>query len=203
MSFSKRIFDLVLASTLLVVLLPIILVLVVILLVMEGRPVFYLSERMKTPTTDFTLIKFRTMRHSGLNTGVTGGDKLDRISGFQGFLRGNRLDEVPQLINIIRGDMSFVGPRPPLRVYVEDFIDLYTDVLRSRPGVTGLATIKVHGYEERILAGCSSAEETDLIYRRRCIPKKAAIDLAYQKNASLCFDLKIIAATAFKPLNRR
>ncbi len=91
--------------------------------------------------------------------------------------------------------MSFVGPRPPLRQYVEAFPDLYAEVLECRPGVTGLATLLFHRHEERLLAGCASAEETDRVYVRRCIPRKARLDLIYRRRRSLCFDLAILART--------
>jgi lipopolysaccharide/colanic/teichoic acid biosynthesis glycosyltransferase len=91
---------------------------------------------MRGPSKPFTLIKFRTMQDAIQNTGVTGGDKTARVTRTGHWLRRWRLDEVPQLINILRGDMSFVGPRPPLRRYVEQFPDLYAHVLKSRPWPT-------------------------------------------------------------------
>ena len=100
------------------------------------------------------------------------------------FLRRSRLDEVPQLWNVLKGDMSFVGPRPPLRLYVERFPELYAKVLQSRPGVTGLATLVFHRHEEKLLAACRSAAETDAVYARRCVPRKARIDLIYQNMLS-------------------
>ncbi|MFQ5439402.1 MAG: sugar transferase, partial [Paracoccaceae bacterium] len=121
------------------------------------------------------------------------------------FLRKTRLDELPQLINIIKGDMSFVGPRPPLRQYTEDCPEVYWQVLACRPGVTGLATLVFHAHEERLLAACSSATETDRTYRRRCIPRKARLDMIYADNRNPCFDLWLLwrtltrAFTAPKP----
>jgi len=174
-------------------------VLLIVLLVVEGRPLFYVSERMHNPTRAFQLIKLRTMRSDASDGGVTGGDKSARIGPVHRILRKTRLDEVPQLWNVLRGDMSFVGPRPPLRVYVRDFPHLYTQVLQSRPGITGLASLMYHRREEVLLAACKTAPDTDAVYRRRCIPAKARLDLIYQARASVCFDLVLIARTAAKP----
>ena len=195
MTWSKRLFDLVLAVVLLVVLLPVLLGLCFLVLALDGWPVFYTQERMQTRTRAFRLIKFRTMRLSGQDSGVSGGDKNTRITRLGGFLRRSRLDETPQLWNILKGDMSFVGPRPPLREYVEIFPQLYASVLQSRPGVTGLASLTFHRHEERLLRACKTAEETNAVYARRCIPRKAVLDQIYQKNQSLCGDLVILLRT--------
>jgi lipopolysaccharide/colanic/teichoic acid biosynthesis glycosyltransferase len=110
-------------------------------------------------------------------------------------LRRFRLDEVPQLWNILRGDISFVGPRPPLRQYVERFPEIYAQVLRQRPGVTGLASIHYHRHEEWLLARSQSAAETDRLYCIRCIPAKARLDLIYARHATVCLDLRLIGRT--------
>ncbi|ATG48620.1 sugar transferase [Celeribacter ethanolicus] len=195
MSFGKRLFDLSLAVCLGLLSLPVIGVLAAVILLRDGRPVFFLSERMKTPEQGFQLVKFRTMTLSATDSGVSGGDKTDRITRTGGFLRRTRLDELPQLWNILRGDMSFVGPRPPLRLYVERHPELYRTVLQNRPGVTGLATLTFHAHEARLLVDCVTPEATDAVYSRRCVPRKARLDLLYQKNASICFDVKIIIKT--------
>lgn len=202
MTPGKRALDLVLALLLGALLILPLLLLMLVLLVAEGRPVFYLSERMKTPTEAFRLVKLRTMRPDPADSGVTGGDKTVRMSRLHRILRRSRADEIPQLWNVIRGDISLVGPRPPLRRYVEAFPELYAEVLKSRPGVTGLATLHFHAHEERLLARCRSAAETEAVYRRRCVPRKARLDLIYQRNRSLCLDLRLIAATAARPFRR-
>ncbi len=168
----------------------------------EGRPLFHVSERMFAPGRPFRLWKLRTMRPAAGDSGVTGADKRDRITPAGRFLRRTRLDEVPQLWNVIRGEMSFVGPRPPLRQYVERFPELYARVLRSRPGITGLATLRFHGREERLLARCRTAEETDAVYARLCVPRKARLDLIYQRRRTLCWDLWLMAQTAVPALRR-
>jgi lipopolysaccharide/colanic/teichoic acid biosynthesis glycosyltransferase len=205
MTPGKRLFDLAVALLLgALLILPLLLVMLVLLLA-EGRPVFYIAERMKTPTEGFGLIKLRTMRPAppGANAGVTGGDKSARMSRLHRILRRTRADEIPQLWNVIRGDMSLVGPRPPLRIYVEGFPELYGQVLQSRPGITGLASLRFHATEERLLAACATPEETDAVYRRRCVPRKAALDLIYQKRRNLCWDLLLVLETAARPFRHR
>lgn len=198
MTFSKRLLDLVCAVILSVILGPFILLTALLILVLDGRPVLYISERMKTPTQGFRLVKFRTMKPVAEDSGVSGGDKADRITRTGPFLRRTRLDEVPQLWNVLRGDISFIGPRPPLRQYVERFPDLYARVLRSRPGISGLASIYFHEHEEHLLARSRSREETDAIYCRSCVPRKARIDLIYQSRRSICMDISLMAKTVFK-----
>jgi lipopolysaccharide/colanic/teichoic acid biosynthesis glycosyltransferase len=146
-----------------------------VLVICQGRPIFFLSERMKTPDQAFWLWKFRTMRPAAQDSGVSGGDKVARITPMGQILRRTRLDELPQLWNILRGDISFVGPRPPLRIYVERFPGLYGRVLQSRPGLTGLAT--------------------DAVYCTHCIPRKAELDLIYQKNQAIMLDILVLGKT--------
>lgn len=191
----KRTFDIVFSLLLIVLLWPVILGLAIWIRFTEGGQVFYPAERMRTATEAFTLWKFRTMRPDAQDSGVTGHDKLARITRSGHFMRRTRLDELPQLWNILRGDISFVGPRPPLRRYVEDYPDVYGQVLKTRPGVTGLATVVFHKHEEWILAQSDTAAETDALYRRRCIPRKAKLDLLYQRNLSLSLDVAILKCT--------
>lgn len=170
-------------------------VLLVFLLLTEGRPIFYVSERMHAPGKPFRLWKLRTMRVVPFDNGVSGGDKADRVTKTGRWLRKYRADEVPQLWNILKGDMSFVGPRPPLRSYVERFPDVYERVLASRPGVTGFATLHFHRHEELLLSACSTPEETDAVYARRCVPRKARLDLIYSKRQNLCTDFVLMVQT--------
>ncbi|HBU16308.1 MAG: sugar transferase [Rhodobacteraceae bacterium GWE1_64_9] len=203
MTPQKRLFDLGLALVLALLLAVPFLVLLAVLLLREGRPLFYVSERMKAPGVPFQLWKLRSMSVAREDSGVSGGDKATRITPMGRFLRRARLDEIPQLWNVIRGDMSFVGPRPPLRLYVERFPEIYGKVLRSRPGITGLATLKFHAHEEWILKSCKTAEETDFAYSRRCVPQKARLDLIYQRHQSLCFDLSLLGGTVARVLVKR
>ncbi|CUH64826.1 putative sugar transferase EpsL [Thalassovita gelatinovora] len=198
MTWSKRLFDLAAALFLTVLLFPLIVILTLVILIREGRPVLYISERMKTADDPFQLWKYRTMTVAEQDSGVSGGDKAARITPTGAFLRRYRLDEIPQLWNILRGDISFVGPRPPLRRYVEMFPDLYRKVLHSRPGITGLATILFHRHEENILADCQTPKETESAYVRRCVPRKAALDLIYQSRRNLCLDIALMIKTVFR-----
>ena len=197
----KRLFDILGSLGLMIVLSPFAIAVVAYMLWKRDLPVLYISERMKTVDQPFMLYKFRTMRNVAPgegNTGVSGGDKADRITPLGHFLRGKRLDEIPQLINILRGDMSFVGPRPPLRQYTESHRALYEQVLKSKPGVTGLASMIYHKHEERLLQSGRTPEETSRIYATRCIPWKAHIDLIYQRNQSLGLDLWVLYQTLAK-----
>ena len=198
----KRALDLALALILGVVLLPIGLGIALAILVTSGRPVLYRSERMRGLHDGFNLLKFRTMRPDPADRGVTGGDKADRITAIGRGLRRTRLDELPQIWNVLRGDISFVGPRPPLRRYVERFPDLYARVLRTRPGITGLATLAYHRHEERLLSACRDSAETEAVYTRRCVPAKARLDLIYAAHRSTCFDLRLMGMTVARMLSR-
>lgn len=195
MTPAKRLMDIVLALALSLVLLPIFLGLMLAILVLDGRPIFYASQRALSPTANFRLWKFRTMTTDVADAGVSGGDKNHRITRVGHMLRRLRLDEIPQLWNILKGDISFVGPRPPLPGYVTQFPEIYGRVLESRPGVTGLATLVYHRTEERLLAQCNSALETEKVYTSICIPRKAKLDLIYAKNRNVCSDLSLIIAT--------
>jgi len=201
MTPTKRALDLTIAILLALLLWPVLVLVMLVMLVREGRPVLYISERMRTPEQAFRLFKLRTMRPGADRSGgVTGGDKAAAMSRLHMLLRASRADELPQLWNVIRGDMSLVGPRPPLRAYVEAYPEIYAQVLQSRPGITGLATLRFHAHEERLLADCLTPDETDAVYRRRCIPRKARLDLIYQRRRTLCLDLRLIAETGLKPL---
>ncbi|WP_306151803.1 sugar transferase [Roseovarius sp. MMSF_3281] len=196
MTLSKRVFDLVLLLLLSVFLIPILLVVVALMLARGERPVFYGAERMRCPERGFTLWKIRTMTPAGNDSGVSGGDKRDRITPLGHRLRRRRMDELPQMWNILRGDISFVGPRPPLRIYVERFPQVYGKVLESQPGVTGLASLVFAAHEEKLLRACKTPEETDRTYERRCIPRKAHIDLLYQRHQGIGLDAWLVAVTA-------
>ena len=191
----KRLFDVMLALILLVPLSIVMGVVAVLMLIKQGRPIFYSAERMQAPGQPFRQLKFRTMIPENEDFGATGAHKHWRITPLGHFLRRTRIDELPQLFNILKGDMSFVGPRPPLREYVERFPAVYSQVLKSRPGVTGLATLIYHRHEDRILAGCKSAEATERAYYRRCLPAKLKIDLIYQHRRDIRLDLWIMWST--------
>ena len=196
----KRFLDVLAVLVLAIPLLPLGLLTALAILILDGRPVIYWAERMKTPTQSFKLAKFRSMTVRPAEAGVSGGDKASRITRTGRFIRRSRLDELPQLWNVLKGDISFVGPRPPLREYVERFPEIYAEVLKSRPGITGLATIVYHRHEELLLARCKTAAETDAVYARACVPRKARLDLIYQRRRNLRFDFYLMLKTVFKRL---
>ena len=203
MTPGKRLFDILFSIYLMAFLAPVIIVVTWKVWRQQGRPILYGSERMRTPTQSFTLWKYRTMVADPSDAGVTGGHKVARITPLGRALRRRRLDELPQLWNILKGDVSFVGPRPPLRRYVEMFPDLYADVLKSRPGVTGLASLIYAPHEERVLAACDTPEETEREYIRVCIPRKAMLDLLYQRHRTFWMDVKLISWTTAKFFPKR
>ncbi len=200
MTRSKRFLDLTILALAAPLLLPVLGVLIALSWAFQGRPVFFAAERMRDPTHSFTLWKLRSMRHDPADQGVSGGDKSARITPFGRLLRATRLDELPQMLNILTGEISFVGPRPPLREYVERFPELYAAVLQARPGITGLATLVFARHEEKLLARCTTAAETDALYARACIPRKARIDLIYGRNASVGLDLWLVLLTATRTI---
>lgn len=200
MTPAKRLLDLVCVIGLSVLLAPFIVVVALMILLLDGRPVLYISERMKSQTEGFNLVKFRTMKTVLEDSGVSGGDKSDRITRTGVFLRGARLDELPQLWNVLCGDISFVGPRPPLRQYVEQLPEICGKVLKSRPGISGLDSIYFHAHEEHLLANAGSREETNAIYSRACIPRKARLDMIYQARRNVCIDLGLMYKSVFKRL---
>ncbi|MDO5611657.1 MAG: sugar transferase [Paracoccus sp. (in: a-proteobacteria)] len=192
MPLGKRLFDIVASVILLIPLSVVMLVIAILHKLIEGGPLLYRAQRMRAPGQAFTQLKFRTMIRDEADFGATGAHKNWRITPFGHFLRRTRIDELPQLFNILRGDMSFVGPRPPLPEYVERFPLHYARVLRCRPGATGLATLIYHRHEDKILANCRSAEATEAAYYRRCLPAKLKIDSIYQEQRTLGMDLWII-----------
>ena len=203
MTPAKRALDLVVALLLCALLALPFSLLLLWLLLKQGRPVFYVAERMRAPGRPFRLWKLRTMTVARADSGVSGGDKAARITPTGRLLRRTRLDEIPQLWNVLRGDMSFVGPRPPLRQYVERFPQIYAQVLQSRPGITGLATLRYHRHEERLLARCHNAAETDALYARACVPRKVRLDLIYQRHRTICLDLALMVETLTRAIRRR
>ncbi|MDF1726176.1 MAG: sugar transferase [Sulfitobacter sp.] len=196
MKAGKRIFDLTLALLLCLVLaLPFALLLGWVWL-RQGRPLFFGSRRMCAPDRSFTLWKLRT-KTPGSNDGrATTAQKDSAVTPTGNWLRRTRLDEIPQLWNVLRGEMSFVGPRPPLPRYVARHPTLYARVLRNRPGITGLATLTFHRHEARLMArALHDGAGAEGLYERSCIPRKARLDLIYQRHASLGLDLRLLLLT--------
>ena len=185
-----------LALLLMPVVLTTILLLIPVLLVSQGRPIFYRSERMTTTDRAFQLWKIRTMTVAARRRcSVLGGDMAGAVTPVGQILRRFRLDELPQIFNVLKGDMRFIGPRPPLRKYVEAYPEIYARVLQMKPGITGLATVILHKREDRILSRCQTGEASDAAYREFCIVPKARLDLLYQRRRSTKLDAFILFRT--------
>lgn len=178
--------DQVLAILLLPLIIPLLAVLYVIVVPLQGRPFLFSAERMRGPTEGFIQFKIRTMQPVDRlsEQSVMGGDLAHRITPIGAFLRKTRLDEMPQIFNVIRGEMVFIGPRPPLRKYVESNPVYASALSGGLPGITGLATVLLHTREERILSACTTAAETDRVYREQCIPQKIRLDDLYLRRKS-------------------
>jgi lipopolysaccharide/colanic/teichoic acid biosynthesis glycosyltransferase len=140
----------------------------------------------------FQLLKFRSMRPGSEAKGqITVGERDPRITGVGHFLRRTKLDELPQLLNILKGDMSVVGPRPEVPRYVALYTAEQREVLRVRPGLTSLASI-AYINENEVLGRSADPERT---YVEEVMPAKLALDLRYVREQSLALDLRIIAGT--------
>lgn len=163
---------------------------ILITLRMPGAPVLFRQQRVGRDGKLFTLVKFRTMVpvHSGSTVSVAGDS---RITPLGAVLRRWKLDELPELWNVLRGDMSFVGPRPDVPGYADRLQGDDRRVLQLRPGITGPATLKYRN-EEQLLA----AHPDPVAYNDNVIfPDKVRINLQYLDNRSFIGDLKIIFAT--------
>lgn len=189
--------DQVLAVLLLPVILPLLALLYIIVVPLQGRPFLFTAERMRGPNEGFVQFKIRTMQPVDrlCEQSVMGGDLAHRVTPIGAFLRKTRLDELPQILNVIRGEMVFIGPRPPLRKYVEANPKYAQALEHGLPGITGLATVLLHTREERLLSACKNAAETDRIYREQCIPLKIRLDELYNRNKSLKLKMFILWRT--------
>jgi lipopolysaccharide/colanic/teichoic acid biosynthesis glycosyltransferase len=195
---SKINIDQVIALFLLPVALTLLALLYIPVVALQGRPFLFASQRMRSVDRGFSLYKIRTMNPPNADgeERVLCAHQARRVTGIGAFLRRTRLDELPQIFNVIRGDIRFIGPRPPLRRYVVAFPDLYAEVLRETPpGITGLATVMLHRREERLLSACRNPAEADSVYRTQCIPIKARLDLIYRDRRGFRLNLLILFRT--------
>ncbi|MBR6133015.1 MAG: sugar transferase [Bacteroidales bacterium] len=188
----KRVLDFLCSLVVLVLLLPVWLV-VALLIVLESRGgVFYVQKRVGKDNRDFNLYKFRTMRPDSDSKGLlTVGARDSRITRVGYFLRKYKIDEFPQLLNILKGDMSIVGPRPEVRKYVDLYTPEQMRVLSVRPGLTDYASIR-YVNENEVLAASDDPERT---YIEEVMPAKLALNLQYIDNQSLKEDFKLIFKT--------
>lgn len=188
----KRFLDIFFSLILLVLLFPIFIIISMIILLDSGSPVFYLQDRIGKDWKIFKIIKFRTMEiGSDLNGPSVSSITDTRITKFGSFLRMWKLDELPQLINVLKGDMSFVGPRPEVRKYAEFYRDEYNLLLKVKPGISDFASIN-YRHEGKMLNNAADIEE---VYIKEILPKKIELSKKYVYDHSIIMDFKILFLT--------
>jgi lipopolysaccharide/colanic/teichoic acid biosynthesis glycosyltransferase len=191
---TKRLFDIIFSLMGMVITVPLSLIIVCAIKLSSPGPVFYKGERIGKGGRPFKILKFRTM--------VVGAEKLggpsvaendSRVTKAGKILRKYKLDEIPQLINIFKGEMSFVGPRPEVKYYVDMFTEKEKKILTVRPGMTDLASL--WNFDEGSLLAASLDPEK--IYAEKVRPRKIELQLEYVDNRSFLTDVKIILRTIF------
>lgn len=195
----KRVFDIVVSLIMLVFLiLPILVIAIIVKCTSKGH-VFFRQERVTVYGKHFRIFKFRTMVENAesLGTQVTT-DSDSRVTPIGRFLRKYRLDELPQVFNVLGGSMSFVGTRPEVPRYVEQYRPEYYATLLLPAGITSLASI-MYKDEEKLL---SSAEDADRVYVEQVLPEKMKYNLEYTKNFSFFGDIKLMLKTAWEVVSK-
>jgi len=188
----KRLFDVGISLIALIMLLPLFILIAIAIKINSRGSAFYKQTRVGKDRNEFELFKFRTMYINSDKAGLlTIGSKDYRITSVGYWLRKYKLDELPQLLNVLKGDMSFVGPRPEVRKYVNLYTPAQLRVLSVKPGVTDWASIKYFD-ENDILAGSDDPED---MYIKVIVPSKISKNLEYIDNQDLFMDLKIILST--------
>ena len=196
----KRMFDIVVAAAALVVLFPLLVLSALLIKLDSPGPIFFKQERIGRNFRPFWIYKFRTMAQDAPARGglVTIGEDA-RVTRVGRLLRKSKIDEIPQLTNILRGDMALVGPRPEVRQYVELFRRDYEEILQVRPGLTDLASLKYR--DEAALLGKAANPEDE--YMRHVLPDKIRLAKDYLRRSSFLFDLGLILKTLFKLFDYR
>jgi lipopolysaccharide/colanic/teichoic acid biosynthesis glycosyltransferase len=185
-----RLFDVTCAAAGLLLLSPLLAALAIVILCDDGRPVFFGQTRVGRKGKPFRIWKFRTMRTGSQGMVITAaGDP--RVTRAGAVLRRCKLDELPQLFNVLKGDMSLVGPRPEVPEYVQLEAPIWQAVLQVRPGVTDLATL-LYRDEEKLLG---ASEDPNVFYREIVLPAKLLLNLGYLRSRSFPRDLKLILLT--------
>jgi len=188
----KRLFDIVFSSAFLLVLLPFGIVLSVAIMLDSKGGVFFRQIRVGRNGQHFGLYKFRTMRPDSESKGqITVGARDNRITKVGYFLRKYKLDELPQLLNILFGQMSVVGPRPEVPKYVALYSKEQLAVLNVRPGLTDYASLEYFSENELLAA----SEDPEATYRNEIMPAKLALNMRYIEEMSFVTDIKIILRT--------
>jgi len=188
----KRLFDIIFSLLGIILSLPLLLVIALILKLESKGPIFYKQTRVGKGNSDFKIFKFRTMFIGSDKKGLlTVGDKDPRVTKTGFFLRKYKLDELPQLINVFLGSMSFVGPRPEVRHYVNYYSVDDMEILSVKPGITDYASIAFRDEAELL----KTAKNMESFYINTILPQKIALNKKYINSASLLVDFKIIIKT--------
>jgi lipopolysaccharide/colanic/teichoic acid biosynthesis glycosyltransferase len=194
-TISIRLFDVGCALTGLLLTAPVFVLVCLAIWIDDGGPCFFYQRRVGWKGGQFFIWKFRTMHTGGSGPAITAaGDR--RVTCVGAVLRKFKLDELPQFINVLKGDMSMVGPRPEVPEFVELGNCLWDEVLLVRPGITDLATL-LYRNEEQLLA---SSAHPELDYRRTILPAKLALNVEYMRSRSLRRDIKLLLFTAWYSL---
>jgi len=195
----KRLFDIVFSLLGLMLTTPILLILAILIKREDGGPVFYRGVRVGRHGKLFRIFKFRTMVVNAEKIGGSStADDDPRITKIGKFIRKYKLDELPQLINVLKGEMSFVGPRPEVQHYVNMYTNEEKAILNVKPGITDWASMW-NSDEGAILAGSTDAEKT---YMEKIRPEKIRLQLKYVKERSFWVDVIIVFQTLFKLIKR-
>jgi lipopolysaccharide/colanic/teichoic acid biosynthesis glycosyltransferase len=194
---AKRSFDAALAGALLVLALPILLAVAVAIKLEDRGPVFFRCARVGEGGRELLMLKFRKMRHDADGPPLTASDD-DRFTRVGRFLAASKLDELPQLWNVLRGGMSLVGPRPEDPSFVAMYPDEFEEILAARPGMTGLCQL-AFAKEGRILDPRDRVRD----YSERLLPQKVALDLVYARRRTFPSDAKILTWTLVAVLLRK
>ena len=191
----KRLFDIFFSLIGIILLSPILLLICLLIITDSKGGIFFKQIRVGKGNKNFNILKFRTMKTDSEKKGfLTIGNKDNRITKVGYYLRKYKLDEFPQLINVLIGDMSIVGPRPEVRKYVDMYNEQQLKVLSVRPGLTDFASIEYMN-ESELLSKSEKPEET---YISKIMPAKLSVNLIYIKKKSFLTDCIIIIKTIIK-----
>ena len=191
----KRLFDVTAAGLGLLVFTPVMLIVALLIKLDSRGPIFFKQERIGKGFQPFLIYKFRTMVQDASENGISltvGNDP--RITKVGRFLRKGKIDELPQLLNVLKGEMTFVGPRPEVPEFVQLFRRDYEEILTARPGITDLASINYHD-ESTLLGQSKDARE---IYVTRILPDKIRLAKEYLHRSSFFFDIGLILKTLLR-----
>ena len=193
---TKRMFDIIGSFLLLIILSPVFLILAIMIKIDSKGPVFYRQERITKYGKKFRIFKFRTMICDADKKGsLVTTNKDDRITKVGKKIRNSRLDEIPQLINILKGEMSFVGTRPEVEKYVNEYSDEMLATLLMSAGVTSLASINFRDEAKIMDKYLKKDKDVDSVYVKKILPKKMEYNLQYLKKCSIIEDIKLCIKT--------